>query len=139
MAIVVLTNTHSDNPNEILSTAFKAANPEIVAAYSQVSAGEDRTLSNRLRTFFTELLHGTVDRSQMSDAYSKHLTPDHVQRADAQLAPFGSLESFTYKGRSASGSTTVYTYLLHFSKGDLQADFSLDGSGKISALALSAE
>lgn len=126
--IAVFTNLDDAIPEAILAKIFELAFPQIAAAAARPAAGEDAAVTGRLKAFFTDLVAGKVDRTQLTDAMSKRLTPQRVSGFPAALTPMGALTGFVYRGKSLAGSTTEYDYEAIFANGTLKASFAIDNA-----------
>jgi D-alanyl-D-alanine carboxypeptidase len=126
--IAVFTNLDSAFPEAVAAKIFELAFPEIAAAGARPAAGEDLTVTKRLKAFFTDLLAGNVDRGELTDAMSKRLTPQRASAFPAAVKPLGAFTGFIYRGKSVIGSTTEYDYAATFADGTLKASFYIDNA-----------
>lgn len=78
---------------------------------------------------------GDIDRSQLSSAANKALTPQMAEKMKANYGRLGAPLAFTFLNEQALGSgNTAYNYRVRFKGVTLIEKFVLDGSGKISGL-----
>lgn len=134
-AIVVLSDTF-DFATPVTNRAVIAQTlPELfaqTAARPATAAPEDAAVTAKLRALLTDLQHGTVDRTSLSEPMNKALTPDVVARIAAQFGPLGALRSLTFRDKAGQAGFQVYHYSAAFAGGQaVGLTITLDGAGKI--------
>jgi pimeloyl-ACP methyl ester carboxylesterase len=108
--------------------------PSFVAlAYDEPAAGENHAQTVRFGKIFDSILHGRIDRSQLTPALSKQYTDAVLKGLASDLQGLGGLQSTVFKGATGSPKARVYKYLLRFAQGNVLATLTLDASGRLNA------
>ena len=103
-------------------------------AYDEPAAGEIHAQTERFTKILDEILHGRIDRSQLTPALSKQYSDAVLKGLAADLQGLGELQATVFKGESRSPKARVYKYLLRFAQDNVLATFTLDASSRIEAL-----
>ena len=112
--------------------------PSFVAlAYDESAAGEDRAQNQRFTKILYELLHGRLDRSQLTAAASKQFPDALLKELASDFQSLGEPQAIVFKGQFGSPKARVYKYLLRFAQANVVATFTLNSSSRIAALDLS--
>ncbi len=109
----------------------------VTSAYDEPAAGQDPAHTERFTKILNEMLHGQIDRSQLTPALSKQYPDAVLKELESGLQELGQLQAVVFKGASGSPKADVYKYLMRFSQGNLIATFTLNSSNRIAALDLS--
>lgn len=133
--IIVLTNSGVAKAASIAQAVFDGLHPDIVAAQSAASAGEDPAITARAKAAWQGFMTGVFDRSQLSASMNAAMMPTVLASAKAQFTTLGDATSWTYKGRTSDpNAVSTYQYRVLFSTGTaLNIFMSIDGMGKLSA------
>ena len=134
LAIIALFNQVQAPAESITAKIFDALHPELVPAHPTPAPNEDLSVTARAKEWIGRIQTGRIDRSQLSAAMSKALTPDLVAGAKAQFGRLGPARTLTYLGKSTQGASTVYVYRVDFARDSLNLIFSIDAAGKIDGL-----
>ena len=129
--VVVLANSSAPISEGLVTTAFAALHPDVGTALTTAAPGEDAKVTTRMREWLHRFETDDIDRSQLTDAMSKALTPELLVQVETQFAGLGVPESLTFRGASASGPFTAYTYVASFSGSAFEIVMSVDATGKI--------
>ena len=60
------------------------------------------------------MMHGGIDRSQLTAAFSKQLPDAEVKGVASGLQSLGGLQAIVFKGETGSSKARIYTYLMRF-------------------------
>ncbi len=137
--VIVLTNVAGLDPGFIADQTFDALNPAIAAAEMKPAKGEDPAITALARQWVHRMQTGDIDKSQLSAAFAKHLTPQGVAGMKEGLAPLGNPTSFVYRGKSKANGATAYQYSVGFKGATLDLTIAVDDQGKISELGIGGE
>jgi CubicO group peptidase (beta-lactamase class C family) len=137
--VIVLTNVAGLDPAFIANQTFDALHPAIAAAERKPAKGEDHAITALAREWLHRMQTGEIDRSQLSAAFAKHLTPQMVGSMKDGLAPFGNPTSFIYRGKSSMNGSTAYRYSVGFKGAAITFTIALDNHGKVSSLGIDSE
>jgi CubicO group peptidase (beta-lactamase class C family) len=131
--IVVLTNSTLPAADTLLRDAFAALHSDVAPSTSvpTPAPGEDPTVTKLARDTLQQFETDDLDRTKLSDAMSRALTPDELAAVKAQFAPLGSPQSLIYRGAQSVGALTVYTYRAAFAAGTFSIVITLDADRKI--------
>jgi pimeloyl-ACP methyl ester carboxylesterase len=112
--------------------------PSFVAlAYDEPAAGENRAQTQRFTKILNAMLHGRIDRSQLTPALAKQYPDAALKQLASGLQNLGELQAIVFKGQSGSPKAQAYQYLLLFPQRNVVATFTLNSSNRIAALDLS--
>ncbi len=128
-AIVVLDNS-AFGLEGFAPALFAATHPDAPPPVES-AAGEVAAVRARVREWLHRFETGDIDRSQLTAAMTKSLTPDIVDGAKAQLGPLGEPQSLLYRGVTNDGGSTVYHYRATFTQGTFDITMAVDATGKI--------
>ena len=101
-------------------------------AYDEAAAGESRQ-TERFTKILDSIMHGRVDRSQLTAALSKQYPDAVLKGLESGFQGLGDLQAIIFKGATGSKSR-IYKYLMRFAQGNVMATFTLDSSSRISGL-----
>jgi hypothetical protein len=128
-AIVVLDNS-AFGLEGFAPALFAATHPD-AAPPVESAAGEVAAVRARVREWLHRFETGDIDRSQLTAAMTKSLTPDIVDGAKTQLGPLGEPQSLLYRGVTNESGSTVYHYRATFAQGTFDITMAVDAAGKI--------
>jgi len=118
--------------------ATKYIRPSFVTlAYDEPAHSENPALTKRIMAILDEMVHGRIDRSQLTPAASKAFPDAMIKVIASDFATVGSLQAIVFKGTSGSPKALIYKYLMRFEQGNVLATFTLIASGRISGIDLS--
>lgn len=120
-----------------LEAYFPADSAQAIAAIRAKQAARSASAgayTKRFTAFFSDLLDGKVDSSQLDDAMKNGLTPAAVDSLRQNLANLGQFKELEYTGQDSMSGYTRYHYLAIFAGGKQAMTFVLDQSGKIGGL-----
>jgi pimeloyl-ACP methyl ester carboxylesterase len=134
-AIVAFVRARSAAGLSLSRCAAAYRRPSFVAlAYDEPAAGENHAQTERFRKILDSILHGRIDRSQLTPALSKQYTDAVLQGLASDLQGLGGLKGVVFKGQSGSQKARVYKYLLRFGQATVLATFTLDSSNRFESL-----
>ena len=133
-AVVVLANSTASVERSAFGL-FAATHPD-AAAPTAAATGEQPAITARVRDWLHRFEAGDVDRSQLSRAMAKRLTPDFVERTRGQLAPLGDPESLVFRGATPLGDGASYRYTATFAQGTFDIVMTIDAAGKIAGFVI---
>jgi hypothetical protein len=118
LSIIVLTNNGDTPPDNIAKDILAKLDPDFAKKRDLAVAGENFQITAKIEKVWTELHIGTIDRSELTPALNKALTPDRVAFMHAHYAGAGTQLRWIYKGSQEwpDGSTT-YSYRVLFNNG----------------------
>ncbi len=137
--VIVLTNVAGLDPQFIADKTVDALHPEIAAAEAKPAKGENPAITALARQWVHRMQTGDIDKSQLSAAFAKHLTPQMVDGMKEGLTPLGDPTSFIYQDKSETNGAIAYRYSVAFKGANLELSIAVDSQGKISALGISGE
>ncbi|HEY4439161.1 MAG TPA: alpha/beta fold hydrolase [Candidatus Elarobacter sp.] len=105
--------------------------------YFDSAPGENPAMTARSRTFFTRLMSGRLDRSQLTPKMSKDYSAAVLSQIASEISSGGPMESFVYRGSRRSGKGTAYRYLAHLVRATAIVTITLDSAGKTADLDIS--
>jgi pimeloyl-ACP methyl ester carboxylesterase len=108
--------------------------PFAALAYDEPAAGENQAQTERFTKILDELLHGRIDRSQLTPTVSKEYSNAVLKGLASDLRSAGGLQAIVFKGKTGSPKARTYKYLLRFSQGNVLATLTLDSARRIDAL-----
>ncbi len=122
LAVVVLTNSaDAEGQPERMVRQIAAAygigtlpSPKPSASAAPV---EDAATHQVVRAFWDQLVHGNLDRSKLTPAFSAQLTPELLAKVQQTILHLGELRSFTFTGKSEGNGGTMFRYALSFANG----------------------
>jgi pimeloyl-ACP methyl ester carboxylesterase len=103
-------------------------------SYDEPAAGENHAQTDRFRKILKSILHGQIDRSQLTPALSKQYTNAVLEGLASDLQGLGELQATVFKGETATPKVRVYKYLLRFAQGNVLATLTLDSSNRLDGL-----
>jgi pimeloyl-ACP methyl ester carboxylesterase len=106
-------------------------------AYDEPAPGEDAALRERFTKILYAIMRGSIDRSQLTPAFSRQVPDAMLRGLASDLAHLGSLRGIVYKGVSGPAGARVYKYLMRFDQMNVHATFVLNASGAIAGVDLS--
>lgn len=106
-------------------------------SYDEAAPGEDVVQRKRFSRILNAIMRGTVDRSNLTPAFSKQVPDAVIKALAAGLGGLGGYQGLVFKGISGSQGARMYRYLMRFAETNVTATFVLDRSGRISAFDLS--
>ncbi len=109
----------------------------VTLAYDEPAAGENHAQTERFTKILDAMMHGGIDRSQFTPAFSKQLPDAEVKGVASGLQSLGGLQAIVFKGETGSPKARIYTYLMRFARGNVLVTFTLDTSNHLSNLDLS--
>ncbi|MGA7354243.1 MAG: alpha/beta hydrolase [Candidatus Cybelea sp.] len=114
--------------------------PSFVAlAYDEPAAGENHAQTERFKKILESVLHGRIDRAQLTPTLSKQYTDAVLKELASDLQGLGGLQTIVFKGETASPKARVYKYLLRFAQGNVLATLTLDSSSRLDGLDFSGQ
>jgi D-alanyl-D-alanine carboxypeptidase len=140
LRIIVLANNGAAFSDAIAKDILASLNPAFAESRDTAAPGESPAITNRIRTVWSELHQGTIDRSQLSADLSNEITAKSLQGMHVRFARLdgGAKMRWIYKGQSAvdeaDGGGLSYSYRVLLSNGyALAVTTTIDKDGKISA------
>ncbi len=137
--VIVLTSVAGLDPAFIADQTIDALHPEIAAAEAKPAKGEEPAITALARQWVHRLQTGDIDRSQLSAAFAKQMSPRMVDDMKTSLAPLGGATSFVYRGKTKVNGATAYHYSVGFKGARLDLTLAIDSQGKIAALDMGSE
>jgi D-alanyl-D-alanine carboxypeptidase len=130
--IIVLGNVATGDINSIVDAVFRVLNPQLAVAESEAAPGEDPAITKLAQEWWRTFASGKIDRSRLTLAMSKALTPALVKASRAQWRALGAPQSWTFKGKRESGNVTAWIYRVTFAGGrTLNVIMALTADGKL--------
>jgi pimeloyl-ACP methyl ester carboxylesterase len=134
-AIVAFVRARSTAGLNLRRCAAAYRRPSFVAlAYDEPAAGENHAQTERFRKILDSILHGRIDRTQLTPALSKQYSDVVLKGLASDLQEQGGLQTAVFKGETGSPKARVYKYLLRFAQGNVLATLTLDSSNRIESL-----
>ncbi len=109
----------------------------VTLAYDEAAPGANVAQTERFTRIMHSLLHGSIDRSQLTPALSRQYPDENLKTLASDLQGLGSLVAIVFKGASGPRNAREYKYLMRFSEWILTATFTLNSAGRIAGLDLS--
>ena len=131
LASIVLTNSDGINSEPLAQRLLEAADPSLRASDAAIP-DPDPKVTEAAERLFLSLAKGEPDRSLMSEALSKAITPEAVAGGKAFLASQGA-----YLGmRLVKADGPRRTYLVRYKKGTIKLEAVQDPRGRFSGFAI---
>ncbi len=111
--------------------------PFVTLAYDEPAPGESLALTKRFTAILDEMMHGRINRSELTPAASKEFPDATLNGLASDLAGAGSLQAIVFKGTSGPPKAQTYKYLMRLERANVLATFTLNASGRISGIDLS--
>jgi len=136
--VVAFVRARSTAELDLSHCAAKYNRPSFVTlAYDEPAPGENPALTKRFTAILDQMMHGRIDRSQLTPAASKEFPDPMLRGLVSDFAGVGSLQAIVFKGTSGSPKARIYKYLMRFEQGNVLATFTLNSSERISGIDLS--
>lgn len=110
----------------------------VMLAYDEAAPGDNPVLRKRFVKIIDSVLHGRIDRSQLTPALSKQLPDVMLKGLASGLGSLGTLQSIVFKGTTGSPDAMVYRYLMRFAQTNVTVTFMLNADNKLSGIDFSA-
>jgi CubicO group peptidase (beta-lactamase class C family) len=137
IAVVVLTNSSSGNPESIARGIAARYEPKLALPPGVPVEDREPAVTERLQRLIEQIVTGKLDARQFSQ-----FTPEEVvQYAEynrSRLQPLGALQELKLFRRSELGDDASYNYRARFANGLMDVAFVLDPGKKVSQLWLEA-
>ena len=119
--IVVLTNSGNSSPDAIAKGILASMDPEFARRRNAASPGENPSVTAQIRTVWTQLHRGTIDRSQLTRSFSGLLDPARLSYMHSHFAAYDSgPQRWIFKGKQTTpDASTTYTYRVLFPRSGL--------------------
>jgi D-alanyl-D-alanine carboxypeptidase len=137
--IIVLASDAGPDPQFIAGKTFDALHPELAALDNTPAAGENPAITALARQWLHMAQTGQVDRSQLTAAFSKDLTPDAIAGAKDALGPMGAPTAFIFRGKTTENGITQYEYKVSFKTAAVKMVIGIDKAGKIAGMGFEPE
>lgn len=137
--VIVLTSDAGPDPQFIAGKTFDALHPDLAAAAAKPAAGEIPSITALARQWLHMAQTGHVDRSQLTAAFAKQLTPAAIEGTKDALGPMGDPASFVFRGKTTDGDVTQYEYRIAFKSAVLKMTIGIDKNGKVAGIAFGDE
>jgi pimeloyl-ACP methyl ester carboxylesterase len=136
--VVAFVRARSAAGLDLSHCATKYKRPSFITlAYDEPAPGENPALTKRFTAILDEMMHGRIDRSQLTPAASKEFPDAMLKGLASDFAGVGPPQAIVFKGTSGSPKARIYKYLMRLEQANLLATFALDASGRISGIDLS--
>jgi len=139
-ALIVLGNASDFITARVNAAVLTVVLPPVVAASKTPGptvGAEDPKVTARLRAFVTDLVGGSLDRSQLNVSMNAAFTPAIATQAEQVFASFGALQTLTYRDHSQTMGLRLYHYNATFANGKgVVITFGLDSDDKIAGFAI---
>ncbi len=132
-SIIVLGNLAESTPSRAASLIFRAVHPDVDAKFNTAAAGEDQTITARVRSWIQQIETGKIDRAGLSKAFGTFMSHPAVEFAQAEFVPLGPVTGLVFRGSRTRGSTTDYMYNASFGSAQEYIVLSIDARNKIAA------
>ncbi|GAC1387590.1 MAG: hypothetical protein NVSMB31_00140 [Vulcanimicrobiaceae bacterium] len=127
--ITVLANTGNVDTIAIAKTlvgiVLPPAQAELHATQFRPAQNEDLAVTARLKAIISEIASGTLDRTALTDSFSRYLTEDKLKAGAAYLASLGPPTLIEFAGSTSQDDMQVYSYRVSFSKEKLMFDIGI--------------
>ncbi len=133
VAVIVLVN--ADSLHEPAALPETIAGRILDAVVPPSTHRVDNGVVLRARMLLEALQRNRIDRTQLTDAFSRYLTGDVIR--GAHLAALGRLDSLVPISSRAEGGNTTYEFLALFSRGERHYRITLAPDGKIASISFS--
>jgi pimeloyl-ACP methyl ester carboxylesterase len=133
--IVAFVRAHSAAGLDLDHCAATYERPAFVTlAYDEPAPGENLAQRTRLLKVMATLMHGKIDRSQLTPTFYEKFSDALVTGLASGLAQLGALQCTVFKGVSGKPDARVYTYLMRFERDNVLVTIVLDGKNQIRGL-----
>lgn len=139
LEVVMLANSDNFDGTPLLTRIVELVahpTPAEIAAEAQPAPNEDMKVRALAQEWLVRLQTGKIDRSRLTGAAARELTPGAARTQAAKAKAIGTPRSFVYRGMEYRARRFDYTYRVTFAGAVVSYDVVLDGSGKIAGLFL---
>lgn len=139
MQIIAFTNfVDSPEPGETITTAiFEDLNPDIAAAATRPSPGEDPAVTAKTKAYFAQLQAGDQDSPYLAAKLNQKMKAGLAKRLADEFKDYGQPTAFIFKGRHIDAGKTFNDYVIRFGPGSLlKFGVAMDKTGKIASISL---
>lgn len=133
-SIIVLENLALSAPNRAASAIFSALHPDVTAKFNTAVAGEDKTVTARLRELLRRAALGDFDRTQFSKRFLKAFGNRQGKGfVKEELGPLGPVTNTVFRGKRLLPTMTAYDYNVAFGSDREFVNIGIDAQNKITA------
>jgi len=133
-SIIVLKNSmNGSSPSDLVSQIAI----EIIPKLAELAKGipdDNPAETLRIQSFVLSMLANNPDRSQMTEATNRALTPQLVRQVSDQFKQYGNFNKLTLLKRESVGDIKVHTYLAQFSTVSLKLLVPVNSEGKFEGI-----
>ncbi|HEV3153233.1 MAG TPA: serine hydrolase domain-containing protein [Candidatus Baltobacteraceae bacterium] len=115
--VIVFENSTSGDPGAVETAVVESMFPDAAVAARTAAPGEDVRMRPRILHLLNEVLHGTLQPSELDSNFAKMATPQTQKQIAAQLAPLGAAKTIIFKGKRIDDRGTAYIYRVEFVNG----------------------
>lgn len=136
--VVAFVRAHSAAGLDLDHCAATYKRPAFVAlAYEEPAPGENAAQRTRFANLMAALMHGKIDRSQLTPAFSEKFPDALVKGLASGLGQLGALQGIVFKGVSGAPNARIYTYLMRFEQDNVLVTIVFDSKNRIKGLEFS--
>lgn len=106
--VIVLSNGSYADANVIADAAFDEQNQQLAARDNTGVGGEDPAVTAVVKRLWSGMVSGHVDQSLLTPNMARSLAADHGSHS--QLAQYGPVEAWSYRGRRVGRAGPSYSY-----------------------------
>jgi hypothetical protein len=136
LAVIVLSNGSAfrGEPEKMVERTLRAFFPDIPAKAKVVDNPADNALA---RLLFSQFQSGVVDRTKLSEDFSKALTPALIEQLRPQIAPLGPPTELSLEERTTATQGTKCSYLATFGSVKLHLRMFVTPDGRVAGFGIS--
>lgn len=97
----------------------------------------EQAVTVRAMDWLHRLQTGDIDRTQITIAFNRVLTPDRVKSIAAQLNSLGKVKSYAFVGQAKSHGVSGYQYTVEFAAAKYLYLFEVDDKDQVAGILLS--
>ncbi len=131
ITVIVLTNSDASNPDAYAKAALGMAEPSLKVAESKTTVDTDAKTDAFAKSMLQAALDGTIDRSKLTPAFSKILTPELASQAKEQLGKLGVINEFKLVDTKEVDGKKVRSYQIVLGTTALKMVIIFDAAGLV--------
>ena len=136
LTVIVLTNTQGSDAGTMAKKAMELIDPSFAEAEVKAVLDNNPKATEDAQAILKSILDGTLDRTRLTPAFAKIVTPERLKDSSQQLAALGPLKNFSFQKETKKGDSTVRTYHFELGETSFNMDLVIDDNAKIAGLGI---
>lgn len=136
LTVVVLTNTQGSDAVAMSKKTMELIDPAFAAEEVKTAPDNNPKATEEAQSILKSILDGTLDRTRLTPAFAKIVTPERLKDSSQQLAALGPLKNFSFQKETKKGDSTVRMYHFELGETSFYMDLVIDDKDKIAGLSI---